>query len=734
MSTSYFVGRSIEAEELYKELKKHHTSHNIKSIVNLYGIGGVGKTTLLDKVLDRLKENDEFIYFKVNEDLNYDNVPVFVSELSQSIAGNNIKFDNDFESLKDIERKYREGIGELEAQLNDAERKKLNAILKKMHKLVKHKGKRKYPLPKIKIGKLKWGEKEFAGFETDFGDIQGSEKDNKSVYEALKEEYEITEKHFIESKGKDKYTQDLIKEPIPEITKAFITGLKESVYPRLIWRKNFTKKPVKVIMVIDTYEKVSDDVNDWLLYFIPKIMALKEDYDFRLVISGRERLLLTDELRRWDNFKQLLLEKDIQRFTEKELKDYLRLRGIDEKQYENILFDTDGLPYLVEMWCESVNKSEGLNYLLMENRVFWWKTDIEKDWIRASAFLEYINIDTLRVFFQNQAIDAFEFLKECHEVCRYISDTTDNLILHPIIKKVLLKSTEQRSPELFQTFRHKIKLYQDISNLFPDILTKNKMMNLSLFKCFNQKSYSIISEIDSFSINEFVNDNDNYFDKNKHSFSLKSEYKIKLLEYYHSINPEDVKLKIDLIKSKWEIQKQEIEDKLNNCNSDLKENELKISNLNSLKEDKAKELLGLGKTDKIVKPTVKLQYDNQENKKSNLNFSKTGFALLFVGILGIIVNSVILNFNVLIYIISLIVLTISIYIIYKSKTGKQVTNEINPISEILSNDFSNDEKRILLLKKSIIELENEIKVLTDKRNEISMTINQYKELLNENYI
>ena len=57
-------------------------------------------------------------------------------------------------------------------------------------------------------------------------------------------------------------------------------------------------------------EKLSTDINDWLLiYLLPMLEKNKDKYDFRVLISGREQLILADNNRRWDSFK--ILEKDI---------------------------------------------------------------------------------------------------------------------------------------------------------------------------------------------------------------------------------------------------------------------------------------------------------------------------------------------------------------------------------------------------------------------------------------
>jgi len=79
MGTSYFVSREIEINEILTELEKSYSSENLKRIINLYGIGGVGKTTLLDKIMENLCLGyNRFVFFRVNENILYKNIPVFI--------------------------------------------------------------------------------------------------------------------------------------------------------------------------------------------------------------------------------------------------------------------------------------------------------------------------------------------------------------------------------------------------------------------------------------------------------------------------------------------------------------------------------------------------------------------------------------------------------------------------------------------------------------------------------
>ena len=60
-----FVGRKEELKRFnykYEDFKKHYPDNNI-NIINYYGIGGIGKTSLLNHIQDILNQNNEKYYF-----------------------------------------------------------------------------------------------------------------------------------------------------------------------------------------------------------------------------------------------------------------------------------------------------------------------------------------------------------------------------------------------------------------------------------------------------------------------------------------------------------------------------------------------------------------------------------------------------------------------------------------------------------------------------------------------
>jgi hypothetical protein len=77
----------------------------------------------------------------------------------------------------------------------------------------------------------------------------------------------------------DTELQALMLEPIPKLTQAFAQGL--------IQRTQKQKRPV--VLVLDTYEKVPPEIDSWLWQYLLQDTALKS-YPVRLVTAGRRSL------------------------------------------------------------------------------------------------------------------------------------------------------------------------------------------------------------------------------------------------------------------------------------------------------------------------------------------------------------------------------------------------------------------------------------------------------------
>lgn len=529
MNNRLFVTR-VELDGILKELETPPDHENLKTLISLYGIAGAGKTTLLDMVYEEIaRRRLNLVYFRINEDVKYDSLPEFVDALTMTFFSTVTNTAARFDGLHSEVVRYQKIAGKIESVFTEEEKRDFENIKEKAAKAAKKEGKRKFSLPRIKIGKV---EIEAVGYE-------GQELEGKDEARVLLEYCEEEKKRIIAERYKSVEDQEYFLNPAPKITSSFLSCLQDSLYPRrwyLFKKDNSEKAPLKILFVFDTYEKIGQDVTDWLLQSLfPQLQEPrnKEFFDTRFIISGREQLSLSDHYRRWDKYGHKLLEFDIHRFTKDQVKQYLEKNGLQISLLDEAYSETEGLAYLLKIWADTRGEGSALIYGQAANRIFWWKSDEEKNWIRAASFCDYYNRDSLAVFLGiEKGKEAFDWLKECHEVTRTSEIRQNKYQLHPTVRKVVCRSVQQESDELFQDYTNRAKTYADVTAHFPNVSDRETMLKLCIFRHFNQSILDEIYPTEGFPLHNFAKEHKEYFNELKQTFEMRSEFQQLLYRYY----------------------------------------------------------------------------------------------------------------------------------------------------------------------------------------------------------
>ncbi|MDP2864012.1 MAG: AAA family ATPase [Desulfobacterales bacterium] len=570
MATVPFVGRKVELDKIVSELSKKSNDHTMKRIISLYGIGGAGKTTLLNKVKEKIEENGlEFGGFNVNENLKYESLPEFVNALSNSFISYIPNSKGAFENVHNAVQRYQHIVGKIEAVFTKSEKNELGEIKKIAATAAKRKGKRKFDTPSIQIGPFKINTVHY----------EGQELDGEAESRVWLDSYEEAKQRIIKERYKDAESQKYLMNPSEKITPILLESLRDSLYPKGFFgkRKNQDRAPIKVLFILDTYEKLKPDINDWLLKFLlPQLNDnYKNVFDYRFIISGREQLIYSDHQRRWDNYRDTILDYDIHRFTKDEVKDYLSQSQLSESLLDEVYEETDGLAYLVSIWVDTHGKGNALIIGQAANRIFWWKTEEQKEWIRAAAFKDYYDQDFLAVMLgYAKAKNAFDWLKECHEVTRPSLVDHNKLQLHTTVRRIITKATQQQSEDAFQRYTDRVKLYEDVHSLFPLISDRENVIKLCVFEHFNQVALENIYPTQGFSLHNFAKEHMEWFEELTQTFKMKTEIKTLVHQYFLLQNKSDLLACRDEIVKVWQNKK----NKTNQDIEQLREDSAKMRN------------------------------------------------------------------------------------------------------------------------------------------------------------
>jgi thymidylate kinase len=736
MAIDFFVGRKIETERIFNELKKVHNDKSLKSIIALHGLAGAGKTTLLNKVEEKVKaENLTFVSFRINEDIKFKYITEFANELSKTFFSNIKNTKNSFNKVQQENTHFLKIAGEIESVFSDEEKAGLNRLKNEIVKADREKGKGKFTLPGIKLGKI----------QINLGEIEGKELSGKETAEFLRIERDKERDRIVSERYKNEEDQTYFKNPMLRITKAFLDDLYDSIYPGKFFGgcHNSDKKPIKIIFIIDTYEKISDFISDWLLEcFIPEIFKKHNDFDARFIISGREDLKLSDFYRRWDRYSDILIQYDIHRFTKDETKEYLQKREVDLVELNNAYNDTEGLAYLLYIWVNTRGKGDAQIWRDAANRIFWWKTEEQKEWIKSASFLDYFDEDNLSIFLGDKtATIAFEWLKECYEITRSSPTSDGKFQLHSTVRKVIKNAIKQQSDEKYNEYKKRRDIFEEINKQFPNKDTREKLIKCSYFINFDQLALENVDLFDSFILFGFAANNPKWFIKQQYTYHMADEIR-ELLSKYEQYKQKEHFFEIkNKIKKAWEIRKNEI-----NLRIDTKENEkvAEIHDKQILSNEAERLKVEIQEKGKLIKEKQHLSeqfYDKEINESVTEHHKKqhiTPFIFICIGVIlflnGLFINN---NFRVLILSFGGIFIILGFVKLLMHKKAKIIKKEtIKPISESdrIKRDLEQQHNDLDNLKFKLNQTQNNIEKYTLEIQECQKNIDKYKQILNEPWI
>ncbi|MBD2436253.1 tetratricopeptide repeat protein [Nostoc sp. FACHB-110] len=144
---------------------------------------------------------------------------------------------------------------------------------------------------------------------------------------------ELLQKHPATKNNKE--LQELMLEPIPKLTHAFAQGLIQKAH----------KHKPSIVLILDTYEKAPSDIDTWLWQYLLEDTTLKSN-PVRIVVAGRRSLLEKESWRKLQQDRDLIYEQRLDEFSKEQTKEYLQHIGITKSgEIQKIYNATKGLPY-----------------------------------------------------------------------------------------------------------------------------------------------------------------------------------------------------------------------------------------------------------------------------------------------------------------------------------------------------------------------------------------------------
>ncbi len=341
-------------------------------LFNVWGIGGVGKTRLLDRLQEQHPDlSFTRVYFGSTPDIA---TPLkLMANLYRQLPAID-EWGEEFERFTELYQKYEQTL----EKLKQPDKKESEAQVNERKNAIK---------------KLVGGGAKTLSQVTPLKNIPGAEDKIGLIAEGGVDLVDWLQKQRVTKK--DKELQALMLKPIPQLTEAFVRGLiaKSQIQP--------------VVLLLDTYEKTNSEIDNWLWQYLIANSKLKS-HAVRVVVAGRKNLLKQESWRKLQQDFSSVYSLEIERFTPEQTQQYLAEIG-DKNQSEAIYQVTKGLPYYLNWIREQKIKGKELDFSQgnqeIVNLLLQGLNKAQKRVIQLAACCRWFNKSLIKHLVTSQELD-----------------------------------------------------------------------------------------------------------------------------------------------------------------------------------------------------------------------------------------------------------------------------------------------------------------------------------------
>jgi hypothetical protein len=443
---SDFIGRVDEKNKICAIL--NDTSSIKPKIISIGGPGGVGKSSLLDEVMD-LDDWDRRGYLIVRIDSNemktLENIILddFIKNAKMELGGGYGYFketEKCVRILQEIDVEFEKMVRKAarkNKKWNESEIDSIVHVIFALGKGMNHcfTETEKY----INFGKL-----EASKFDKDIKNILNTVNNDMAGGFLSNIIPDIT--------GNKNYRERLRNDRNRELAEALDTDLHtilfgaKDIKSKMKPTQSKMDKFNRIIMIFEEYESKQKIMDKFLIhYFIPKLKKAK--FDSVIMVVGRDILtnISSDWSQKWK--KHIVFECDLDKFSDEEARQYLKLMEITEIDMTSKLIEhTEGYPYLLEIEIENIKAHKGNAHAnkMFYDRTTKWMNKIQKCWFENICYLDVVNEDTIRALLPDE--DAEEVYAWFENEPSIRDTSSDHYAVKAFIKKKIMRYIETKSP------------------------------------------------------------------------------------------------------------------------------------------------------------------------------------------------------------------------------------------------------------------------------------------------
>ncbi len=479
--TDYHIARPEEKTLIDRITKAMAQPEASPMMFYVWGIGGVGKSTILNRTQEKLEEQyKNKVHFTKFSFGAFTETPLDVMvKLHKDLPQLGLlKKDllNKSDPFAEKHKTYKETLHALQSQPIDKE----ETVSKEQIDLVK-----KVTTLALNAGGWAVSTAATMGINTSFSALTSSMTSTAisggvdtavdGAVTALSLKDNLLAKHRATQKAD---IQELMLEPLPKLTQAFVESLVNHA------------KQVPVVLILDTYEKVSPDVDRWLREMLLQNKELKNS-KVRLLMAGRFQLFKKDGWKELSRESKLVQETPLKIFEKEQIKSYLEKIGVsDKRDIEKLNKLTKGLPFYLDLIRKQKEDNEPINFTEeISERLFKGLTEQQKSLLQLAACCRWFDKPLLQslvacrdldfVTGVDPSLNCFEWLKG-YDLVDFVEDSNYRYCLKDVARDVIRQSLHGNNSNEFRNIHSQLqKYFEELADqeVPPDLYESEKYEN-----------------------------------------------------------------------------------------------------------------------------------------------------------------------------------------------------------------------------------------------------------------
>ena len=403
-----FVGRSEQLALFRTNLARRWDDEQKLFIFNVFGQGGVGKSTLLRRYQEIAKDVGALT---VLVDEQEEDIPDVMARMAQQLEHQG----RELKQFGALYRKYRQKREELETS-PDAPPGLASFAARTLTKTAAHVVRQTVPGSGV-------------------------------VMDLVNEDAIVTQAgewaEYVRRRLTNKDEVRLLLRPAQELTPIFLSELGK------------ISDETTLVIILDTYENTSVYLDDWLRGILDgRFGEIPPDIIF--VIGGREQL----DRDLWLAYSGVIAFISLEAFSEKEATAYLIQRGISDERVIDVILKLSGrLPLLVALLAagspddpSQVGEPSGTAIA----RFLKWVDDHSRRQVALQASLpRHLNYDVFAVLVPEDTEVHFSWLKEMP----FVKEQVEGWVYHEVVRTHMLRHKRLESPQDWEQLHNKLADY-----------------------------------------------------------------------------------------------------------------------------------------------------------------------------------------------------------------------------------------------------------------------------------